>query len=50
MRKLFAQFDFALALEIIGLALVTYGISTYSLPLACIALGSFIVWATEKGA
>jgi len=50
MKKLLARFDFALALEIFGLALVSYGISTYSLPLACIALGTFIVWATEKGA
>lgn len=50
MRKLLKRFDLSLAIEVIGLSLVTYGISTYSIPLACTALGAFLVWATEKGA
>jgi hypothetical protein len=42
------RIDIGLVLEITGVALVTVGIGLFSLPLALIALGSFLVWATEK--
>jgi hypothetical protein len=50
MKKLLRRFDLSLALEVLGLVLVTYGLATYSIPIACISLGAFLVWATEKGA
>lgn len=40
--------DLSLVVEIFGVALVTFGIAAFSVPLAAIALGSFLVWATEK--
>lgn len=42
------RFDFSVALEVVGVALVTTGVALFSPPLALIALGSFLVWATEK--
>ena len=42
------RIDAGLITEIAGVALVTVGIGLFSLPLALIALGSFLVWATEK--
>lgn len=42
------RFDAGLALEIAGVALVTIGLAMLFIPLAFIALGSFLVWATEK--
>jgi hypothetical protein len=42
------NFDAGLALEIVGVALVTVGLALFSPPIALIALGSFLVWATEK--
>lgn len=42
------RFDASLALEIAGVVLVTVGLGLLSLPFALIALGSFLVWATEK--
>lgn len=42
------KIDPSLVIEVIGVALVTVGIAALSLPLAAIALGSFLVWATEK--
>jgi hypothetical protein len=42
------RFDAGLAIEIVGVALVTVGLWLFSPPLALIALGSFLVWATEK--
>ena len=42
------RFDAGLATEIVGVALVTVGLGLFSLPLAFVALGSFLVWATEK--
>ena len=42
------KFDLGLAVEVFGVALVTFGIAAFSMPLAAIALGSFLVWATEK--
>lgn len=44
MKKL----DLGLLVEIFGVGLVTFGIAAFSPPLAAIALGSFLVWATEK--
>jgi hypothetical protein len=42
------RLDAGLALEIVGVALVTVGLWLFSPPFALIALGSFLVWATEK--
>ena len=42
------HFDFSLAVEIVGVILVTVGLALFSPPIALIALGSFLVWATEK--
>jgi hypothetical protein len=42
------RFDFGLVVEIVGVALVTTGLALFSPPIALIALGSFLVWATEK--
>jgi UDP-N-acetylglucosamine:LPS N-acetylglucosamine transferase len=42
------KIDPSLVVEIFGVVLVTVGIAAFSLPLAAIALGSFLVWATEK--
>jgi hypothetical protein len=42
------RFDFSVLVEITGVALVTVGLALFSPPIALIALGSFLVWATEK--
>ena len=42
------KIDSSLAVEILGVVLVTAGVAAISLPLAAIALGSFLIWATEK--
>ena len=42
------KFDLALIAEIAGVALVTYGISAFSFSIACIVLGAFLIWVTEK--
>jgi hypothetical protein len=42
------KIDASLVIEIIGVALFTTGIAMISLPFAFIALGGFLVWATEK--
>jgi hypothetical protein len=42
------RFDFGLIVEVIGVVLVTTGLALFSPPIALIALGSFLVWATEK--
>lgn len=42
------KIDLGLIAEVIGVALVTIGIAAFSLPFASIALGAFLVWATEK--
>jgi len=42
------RFDAGLVIEIIGVTLVTVGLALFSPPIALIALGSFLVWATEK--
>lgn len=48
MKLKFPKLDLALIAEISGVALVTYGLSAFSLPIACIALGVFLIWITEK--
>lgn len=48
MKLKFPKFDIALVAEISGIALITYGLSAFSFPIACIALGLFLVWVTEK--
>jgi len=42
------RIDASLVIEICGVALVTTGLALFSHPIALIALGSFLVWATEK--
>jgi hypothetical protein len=42
------RIDASLVIEIIGVGLVTAGLVLFSPPFALIALGSFLVWATEK--
>lgn len=42
------KIDPSLAIEILGVVLVAGGIAAFSLPLAAIAVGSFLIWATEK--
>ena len=44
MKKL----DWALAAEVLGVALFTVGVAMISVPLAFIAVGGFLIWATEK--
>lgn len=48
MKIKFPKFDITLFAEISGVALVTYGISAFSFPIACIILGAFLIWVTEK--
>jgi len=38
-----------LIVEVVGVACVTTGLALLSFPVALIALGSFLVWITEKG-
>jgi hypothetical protein len=42
------KIDPSLLTEIAGASLVTFGILQFSLPIACIVLGSFLIWITEK--
>jgi len=42
------KIDFSLIVEVIGISLVTSGLAMFSLPVAFIVLGSFLVWITEK--
>ena len=37
-----------LLIEVVGVVCVTTGIALLSVPFALIALGSFLVWITEK--
>jgi len=43
------KFDLSAIVGAVGVALVTTGLYMFSLPLALIALGGFLIWATEKG-
>jgi hypothetical protein len=42
------KIDWAIAAEVFGVALFTIGVAMISLPLALMAIGGFLVWATEK--
>jgi hypothetical protein len=42
------RIDASLVIEVVGVALATVGLALFSPPIALIALGSFLVWATEK--
>jgi len=42
------KIDPALVVEVVGVTLFTIGVAMVSVPLALIALGGFLVWATEK--
>ena len=44
MKKL----DIALLIEILGIGLVSIGVGMFSVPLALIVVGGFLIWATEK--
>jgi hypothetical protein len=37
-----------LVVEVVGVACVTTGLALLSVPVALIAVGSFLVWITEK--
>lgn len=40
--------DIPTLIEVVGVAFVTVGLAMLSVPLAFIALGTFLVWITEK--
>lgn len=42
------KFNLTLAIEVAGVACATIGIAMMSVPVALIALGSFLVWIIEK--
>jgi len=42
------KIDWAIAAEVFGVALFTVGVAMFSVPLAFIAVGGFLIWATEK--
>ena len=42
------KIDFTLIAEITGVALASVGLAMFSIPIAMIALGSFLIWITEK--
>lgn len=44
MKKL----DISLITEILGIGLVSIGVGMFSVPLALIVVGGFLIWATEK--
>jgi hypothetical protein len=44
MKKL----DISLITEILGITLVSIGVGIFSVPLAFIVVGGFLIWATEK--
>jgi len=44
MKKL----DFALITELAGITLVAIGVGMFSVPLAFVTVGGFLIWATEK--
>lgn len=43
------KIDWSVTTEIIGVGLTTYGLFLIFPPVSFIALGSFLVWVTEKG-
>jgi hypothetical protein len=42
------KIDFALFTELAGVFLVAIGVGMFSVPLALITVGGFLIWATEK--
>ncbi len=42
------KMDWAVTAEIAGVTLFAIGVAMFSLPLALMAIGAFLVWATEK--
>lgn len=42
------KIDWAIVAEVFGVALFTVGVAMISVPLAFIAVGGFLIWATEK--
>jgi len=42
------KIDFSLIAEVIGVVCATAGLAIFSVPVALIALGSFLIWITEK--
>lgn len=44
------KLNWSLVIEVSGLAAATCGLAMLSVPVALVALGSFLVWSCEKGA
>ena len=42
------KIDWAITAEVFGVALFAVGVAMISVPLALMAVGAFLVWATEK--
>jgi hypothetical protein len=42
------KIDFSLFIELAGVILVAVGVGMFSVPLALITVGGFLIWATEK--
>jgi len=42
------KIDWAIAAEVAGVAMFAVGLAMISFPLALIAVGAFLIWATEK--
>lgn len=42
------KIDPSLVVEVAGVIMFTIGVAMMSIPFALIALGGFLVWATEK--
>jgi len=43
------RIDWSTTTEVVGLGLLSYGVFLIFPPLAFITLGSFLIWAVEKG-
>lgn len=43
------KIDWSTTTEVVGLAFLSYGVFLIFPPLAFITLGSFLIWAVEKG-
>jgi hypothetical protein len=48
MKIKWPKIDWSLTTEIIGVALAAYGLFLIFPPISFIALGGFLIWATEK--
>jgi hypothetical protein len=49
MKLKLPKIDWSTTIEVVGLSLVTYGVYLLFPPAAFITLGSFLIWAVEKG-